>query len=355
MAPRGKKAASPTAPSVIGVISARRFSTWWASALVARWCSGARSSGWRWPTRSRASRLHRRHGGVSQRPFHQPHAPQPRTRAADHSGDLREAFIKGQKNDYNDAEAIAEAALRPNLRTVREKTQDELDLQAYHRIRSRLVSRRTATINQIRAFLIEQGIAVRTGVNALRKSLFEILKHRHDELSARMVELIVDLYEDWEGLDERIDQLTSEIEKIAATEPNCRLLMSVPGVGPIISTAVAAAIGDGEAFERGRDFGAWLGLVPRQYSTGGRSILGRISKRGNKYLRMLFIQAAKVLLMRPQHWERFSFGAWLKQAAPRMHRNKLATALANKLARISWSVLQHQRPFNTHLQELPAI
>ena len=264
-------------------------------------------------------------------------------------------FIKGQKNDYNDAEAIAEAALRPNLRTVREKTQEELDLQAYHRIRSRLVSRRTATINQIRAFLIEQGIAVRTGANALRKSLFEILKHRRDELSPRMVELIVDLYEDWEGLDERIGQLTGEIEKIAAAEPNCRLLMSVPGVGPIISTAVAAAIGDGDAFGRGRDFGAWLGLVPRQYSTGGKSILGRISKRGDKYLRMLFIQAAKVLLMRPQTWDRFSFGAWLKQAAPRMHRNKLAAALANKLARISWSVLHNQRPFDTHLQELPAI
>jgi len=264
-------------------------------------------------------------------------------------------FIKGQKNDYNDAEAIAEAALRPNLRTVREKTQEELDLQAYHRIRSRLVSRRTATINQIRAFLIEQGIAVRTGANALRKSLFEILKHRRDELSPRMIELIVDLYEDWEGLDERIAQLTGEIEKIAATEPNCRLLMSVPGVGPIISTAVAAAIGDGEAFERGRDFGAWLGLVPRQYSTGGRSILGRISKRGDKYLRMLFIQAAKVLLMRPQTWERFSFGAWIKQAAPRMHRNKLATALANKLARISWSVLRNGRAFDVPLQELPAI
>ena len=116
--------------------------------------------------------------------------------------------------------------------------------------------------------------------------------------------------------------------------------MSVPGIGPMISTAVVAAIGTGEAFDRGRDFGAWLGLVPRQYSTGGRSILGRISKRGSKYLRTLFIQAANVILMRPQNWERFSFGAWLQGAQPRMHRNKLATALANKLARIAWSVLR---------------
>lgn len=264
-------------------------------------------------------------------------------------------FIKGQKNDYNDAEGIAEAALRPNLRTVREKTQAELDLQACHRVRSRLVSRRTATINQIRGFLLEQGIAVRAGVSALRKSLFAILKDREAEVSPRMAELVTGLYEDWLWLDERIEQVTGEIEKIAATEPNCQLLMSVPGVGPIISTAMAAAVGDGEAFERGRDFGAWLGLVPRQYSTGGRSILGRISERGDKYLRMLFIQAAKVLLMRPQTWERFSFGTWLQQAAPRLHRNKLATALANKLARISWSVLRHGRPFDDHLQALPAI
>ena len=131
--------------------------------------------------------------------------------------------------------------------------------------------------------------------------------------------------------------------------------MSVPGIGPMISTAMVAAIGDGEAFERGRDFGAWLGLIPRQYSTGGRTILGRISKRGDKYLRTLFIQAAKVLLMRPHNWERFSFGAWLKAAAPRLHKNKLATALANKLARISWSVLRNGNAFDTQRHEVAAI
>src|ERR1019366_2430035 len=130
----------------------------------------------------------------------------------------------------------------------------------------------------------------------------------------------------------------------------CRRLMSVPGIGPLISTGLVAAIGTGEAFERGRDLGAWLGLVPRQYSTGGRSILGRISKRGSKYLRTLFIQAAKVLLIRPQNWPRYSFGAWLKTAAERLHRNKLAVALANQLARIAWSVLRHDRAFDTHIE-----
>ena len=258
-------------------------------------------------------------------------------------------FLKGQKNDYNDAEAIAEAAQRPNLKLVKEKTQDQLDLQALHRVRSRLVSRRTATINQIRAFLIEQGIAVRTGANSLRNSLLAILRNRQGEISARMHNLIIGLYEDWLALDKRIEAVTQEIEEISRQEKNCRRLMSVPGIGPIISTATVAAIGTGEAFERGRDFGAWVGLVPRQYSTGGRSILGRISKRGSKYLRTLFIQAAQVILMRPQNWEKFSFGPWLTEAAKRMHRNKLATALANKLARIAWSILRHGKRFDETL------
>jgi len=259
-------------------------------------------------------------------------------------------FVKGQKNDYNDAKAIAEAALRPNLRFVQEKSQDQLDLQACHRVRSRLVARRTATINQIRAFLIEQGIAVRTGPRALRNSLFAILENRKDEISPRTAKLIRGLYEDWCCLDKRIDSVTGEIEDLSQAEAKCRRLMSVPGIGPLISTAVVAAISTGEAFERGRDFAAWLGLVPRQHSTGGRSVLGRISKRGSRYLRTLLIQAAKVLLMRPHNWPRFSFGAWLKTASQRLHRNKLAVALANKLARIGWSVLRHDKAFDSHLE-----
>jgi transposase len=258
-------------------------------------------------------------------------------------------FLKGQKNDYNDAEAIGEAALRPNLNVVTEKTQDQLDLQALHRVRSRLVSGRTATINQIRAFLMEHGIAIRTGINGLRTSLPEILSKRADEISPRMRQLIVDLHGDWMRLDARIEALNQEIEEISCQEKSCQRLMTVPGIGPLISTATVAAIGTGEAFERGRDFGAWLGLIPRQFSTGGKPILGRISKRGSKYLRTLFIQAANIILMRPQNWGKFSFGPWLTEAAKRMHRNKVATALANKLARIAWSVLRNNKRFDQAL------
>ncbi len=131
--------------------------------------------------------------------------------------------------------------------------------------------------------------------------------------------------------------------------------MSVPGIGPIISSAVVAAVGSGEAFSRGRDFGAWLGLVPKQFSTGGRSILGGITKRGSRYLRMLFVQAARVIMMRKKIWPQFSFGAWLEQAAARMNRFKLAIALANKLARIAWSVLQRNQNFDAGREDVPAI
>ncbi len=255
-------------------------------------------------------------------------------------------FNKGQKNDYNDAEAIAEAALRPNLRTVSEKSQDQLDLQALHRVRSRLVSRRTATVNQIRAFLIEQGITIRKGLRAVRNSLLSLLDKRRDEISPRMRHIILDLHGDWMQLDERIESVSSEIAEIGETEAHCRNLRTIPGVGPIISTALVAAVGKGEAFDNGRDMAAWLGLVPRQYSTGGRTTLGRISKRGSRYLRTLLIQAAKIILMRPKNWPKLSFGAWLTDADNRMHRNKLAVALANKLARISWAVLRYDRAFD---------
>jgi transposase len=250
-------------------------------------------------------------------------------------------FNKGQKNDYNDAEAIAEAAMRPNLRTVTEKSQDQLDLEAMHRVRSRLVARRTATINQIRAFLIEQGITVRSGRHRLQSSFEAILENRRDEISPRMRSTLLGLYGDWLWVDERIKAISSEIEEISKSEESSANIMTIPGIGPLISTAIVAAIGKGEVFDRGRDFAAWLGLVPRQFSTGGRTILGRISKRGNSYLRMLLVQAANVILMRPHRWDALGLGPWLRGAKARMPHNKAAVALANKLARTAWSILRH--------------
>jgi transposase len=258
-------------------------------------------------------------------------------------------FRQGHKNDFRDAHAIAEAVQRPSTRCVPVKTDDQLDLQALHRVRSRLVGQRTAVINQIRGFLLEHGIAIRQGLRFLRQQLPDILARRGDVLSPRMIRVLVDLSGDWRCLDERIEHITEEIEVLAQGSESCRQLMTVPGIGPIIASAMVAATGNGAAFAKGRDFAAWLGLVPKQMSTGDRTILGRISKRGNRYLRTLLMQAARVILLRPANWAKHSFGPWLTAAANRLHHNVLATALANKLARIAWTVLVQARSYEARV------
>lgn len=254
-------------------------------------------------------------------------------------------YSKGQKNDFRDAEAIAEAVQRPTMRFVAIKSIEQLDLQALHRIRQRLVSQRTGVINQIRAFLLERGIAVRQGQRFLRSELPIVLASRLDALSPRMARMLEDLAVDWRGLDARIDVVTEEITTLARQDAGAERLMSVPGIGPIISSAMVAAIGAGEVFAKGRDFAAWLGLVPKQISTGDRTILGPISRRGNRYLRVLFVQAAWVVLVRPQSWERHGLKSWIEAGKKRLHHNVLAIALANKLARIAWAVLARGRAF----------
>jgi transposase len=259
-------------------------------------------------------------------------------------------YSKGQKNDFRDAEAIAEAVQRPTMRFVATKTVEQLDLQALHRVRERLVSQRTGVINQIRAFLLERGVAVRQGQRFLRAELPRILATPPDVLSPRMVRVIEGLASDLRSLDTRIKSLSGEIEELAQQDAGCERLMSIPGIGPIISSAMVAAIGTGDGFAKGRDFAAWLGLVPRQISTGDRTILGKISKRGNRYLRVLFVQAAWVVLVKvkPTRWEGHGLKPWIEAAKKRLHHNVLAIALANKLARIAWSVLARGRAFETN-------
>src|SRR5215471_10615749 len=236
-------------------------------------------------------------------------------------------------------------AARPTMHFVAIKTPEQMDLLALHRVRSRLVGQRTGVINQIRGFLIERGITVRQGMVPLRRALPDILSSNTPALSPRIVNLIAELVQDWRRLDERIAAVSAEIESLAEQDEACQRVMTVPGVGPIISSAVVAAIGNGAGFTQGRDFGAWLGLVPKQESTGDRTILGKISKRGNKYLRTLFVQAAHVVLVRRPATARRGLWPWIEQASRRLHRNMLAIALANKLARIAWAVLARGRAY----------
>jgi transposase len=261
-------------------------------------------------------------------------------------------FVKSNKNDFLDAEAIAEAVARQNMRFVPIKTDEQLDLQAIHRVRDRLVRRRTAVINQIRGFLIERGISFAKRPANLRKNMAALLEDATVNLTPRMRRLLEAVWQEWKQLEIHIAEADDEIECIASNDAACQRLRQIPGVGPLASTATVAAVGNGAAFRKGREFAAWLGLVPKQYSTGGKARLYGISKRGNEYLRRMFIHGARAVLYRVKY-DTEGFGRWVHQLEARAPRNKVVVAIANKLARIAWAVLssgkiyQHQPVITT--------
>jgi transposase len=253
-------------------------------------------------------------------------------------------YVKSQKNDDRDAEAIAEAATRPTMRFVELKSEEQLDMQTLHRARDRLVGERTALINQLRAVLLERGIIVAQGRRKLERHLTE-MGTQVEALSQRMRMLIQDMRAQWCELDRRLAELDKGLAEWARNEEAARRLMTIPGIGVLNATALIAAIGRGESFARGRDLAAWLGLVPRQLTTGGKPRLVGISKRGNKYLRKLLIHGARAAL--PTLLESpTSLGAWLRGLLARMHKNAAVVALANKLARIAWAVMRQGKTFS---------
>ena len=209
-------------------------------------------------------------------------------------------YVKTNKSDYIDAEAIA----RPTMRFVPIKTDDQLDLQSLHRVRERWVMRRTAVINQIRGLLLERGITVRKGRRYMEAALPRILEDADVKLSGALRMLLAQLKLDLDQLAERIDEADAVIQKTADENEACQRLVEIPGIGPVTATAVIAAIGNGGAFHKGREFSAWLGIVPREHSTGGQQKLLGISKRGNSYLRRLFVQGARAVLQ--QHTKQSS-------------------------------------------------
>src|SRR5258708_15491233 len=219
-------------------------------------------------------------------------------------------FVKSNKNDFVDAEAIAEAVERKNMRFVPIKTDDQLDLQAIHRVRDRLISRRTAVINQLRAFLLERGLVFAKTPAKLRAALPDILENADLDLTTQMRNLIDLLWKEWKTVEDQIEGLSLELERISAADPGCTRIRQIPGIGPIVATAIVAAIGNGAAFRKGRDFAAWLGVVPRQYSTGGKARLLGISKRGNVYLCKILIHGARAAVLRIKR-DRAPIGAWL--------------------------------------------
>ena len=255
-------------------------------------------------------------------------------------------YVKAQKNDDRDAEAIAEAATRPTMRFVELKTEAQLDVQTLHRVRDRLVGERTALINQLRAVLLERGITIPQGRRKLAEHLATMAASESDNsLSPRICRLIDDTRTEWLELDRRIDAFDSEFTARARSDADARRLATIPGIGVLNATALVAAVGNGQTFARGRDLAAWLGLVPRQVTTGGKPRLVGITKRGNKYLRKLIIHGARSAL--PILASRASpLGDWLRALLQRMHKNAAVVALANKLARIAWAVLRRGEEFD---------
>jgi transposase len=247
-------------------------------------------------------------------------------------------FVKSNKNDYVDAEAIAEAVQRPTMRFVPIKSEAQLDLQALHRVRDRWMGRRTAVINQIRGFLLEHGITVAVGPAHLKRQIPFILEDADNLLSPRMRALLIELRDEWEKLETQIENIDREFAQAVKKEESCRRLLTIPGIGPLTATALTAAVGNATAFHKSRDLAAWLGLVPRQHSTGGKARLLGISKRGNPYLRRLFIHGGRAVVARVKR-ENHTFGSWLDQLEARSPRNVVVVAMANKLARIAWAVL----------------
>jgi transposase len=253
-------------------------------------------------------------------------------------------YVKSQKNDANDAEAICEAVARPNMRFVPQKSVEQQDLQCLHRVRSRLVACRTQLINQIRGLLAEYGIVLPQHPGQVRRGLPVVLEDAQNQLTGFGRELFQSLYQELAELDVKITDADARIQIAFQNHPDCRRIAAVEGVGPLIATAVVAAISNGHAFTNGRQFSAWLGLVPRQNSSGGKSRLLGISKRGDPYLRTLLIHGARSVVYRAKA-KTDQRSLWIIDKQQRLGTTKACVAVANKNARIIWSLIAHEQEY----------
>ena len=258
-------------------------------------------------------------------------------------------YVKTNKNDRADAAAICEAVQRPNMRFVGIKSADRQAQQAIHRVRSRAVGNRTAHANAIRGLLAEYGIEIPQGLWKIRPAVTEILGNGGTAdvtLPPRFLDVLAELYDELVHMDGRVENYDRMIEEIAQADEQARLLMTIPGVGPMTATALLATMGDPGMFRNGRECAAWLGLVPRQHSTGGKDRLLGISKRGDRYLRCLLIHGARVVTTRTAWKEKEDRRSqWLKGLLERRHRNVATVALANRMARTAWAVLTSGKPY----------
>ena len=253
-------------------------------------------------------------------------------------------YVKSNKNDAVDAEAICEAVQRPSMRFVPSKSIEQQDIQSVHRIRSLLVGRRTAQANQIRGLLMEYGIVIPQGISTLRKAIPDLLEDAENTLSSYFRELLRELYDEIVHFDERIETIELKLKVISEQNEDCQRLLTIPGVGLLTATALIAAIGDISVFKSGRELAAWIGLVPRQHSTGGKPTLLGISKRGDTYLRTLLIHGGRSVV-RVAHKHQDKRNQWIGEIKKRRGENISNVAVANKNARIAWALLTKKEDY----------
>lgn len=262
-------------------------------------------------------------------------------------------FRHGQKNDPNDARALTEAGVRPSLPTVPIKSVEQQDIQALHRVRARLVKNRTALANQMRGLLLEYGVVIPQGISRLRKHVPRILEDADNELSLVFRDLLQSLARELSTLDTSITEVTQRLTRLSRDLEACQRLREMEGIGPLNATALVAALGNGHDFRSGRQVAAWLGLVPRQHSSGGKTRLAGISKRGNSYLRCLLIHGARSVVSRARTKTDPTSG-WIRQLVARVGMNKACVAVANKMARVAWALLstgeRYRNPARTPAQ-----
>ena len=250
-------------------------------------------------------------------------------------------FVKSNKNDFVDAEAICEAASRPSMRFVTPKTESQQTLLALHRVRQAFVRDRVRTTNQMHRFLLEFGISLPVG-HAVVKRLPSVLAEH--PLPPRLVSILERLHAHFKYLAEQIRDIEKEIERQLADDPIGQRLLTIPGVGPVTASLLASELGDGKQYRCSRDFSASVGLVPRQYSTGGRSNLLGISKRGDKNIRHLLVQCARAFMLRLDK-QNGRIADWTRAMLARRHSSVVACALASKLARVAWAMVSHDTVF----------
>jgi transposase len=252
-------------------------------------------------------------------------------------------FVLSQKNDGNDAEAICTAARQPHMRFVPRKTVEQQDVQALHRARQRMVSHRTAVVSQIRGLLLDRGIAIGVSITRARRAIPAILSDVDNELTDLAREAISELHDLFRDLDRRIAEFDKKIERVFRSNDACQRIARIKGVGPKTATALVAAVGDGSEFKNGRHLAAWLGLVPRQHSSGDRRMLMGISKRGSQHLRALLVHGARAVV-RTAPGKHDPANQWINQLRERRGFNRTTVAVANKTARIIWAVLRSGGP-----------